>query len=121
MILIQDGDSAGIDDLAVNRVMGLDWSGKDDMVQGASAPTVLSAMIDVSVLEYKNCVGQSEQFVDNCRPWNEAQKSKLHSFLKTSVLVTDVFSCVIFLDWLYLLTSFMNFTNKESVGTYQTP
>jgi hypothetical protein len=43
-ILIQD------DDLVVDRVTALNCGGKGDMVQGAAAPIVLSAMIDVYML-----------------------------------------------------------------------
>jgi len=44
LILIQD------DDLAVDRVSELNCGGKGDIVQGATAPSLLSAMIDVYML-----------------------------------------------------------------------
>jgi hypothetical protein len=66
-ILIQD------DELAVDIVTALICGGKDDIVQGATAPSVLIAMIDMSLLKYKNFARQREQFVGNCEPRNEAQ------------------------------------------------
>jgi hypothetical protein len=57
--------------LAVGEVIALECSDNEDDVQGAAASSAPSAAFTWE--DMTNYVGQSEQFVGNCGPQNEAQ------------------------------------------------
>ena len=69
-----DDDSSGLDDLTVGEVFGSGSSdNENDDVQCATASSAPSALSATFMWEdMRNCVGQREQFVDNCGPQNEA-------------------------------------------------
>ena len=68
-------DSSGTDDLTVIEVIGSECSDSesDDVqcVTASSVPTASSATFTWE--DMTNFAGQREQFIDNCRPQNDAQ------------------------------------------------
>ena len=68
-------DSSGINNLAANKVIALECSvNEGDIVEGFTAPSAPNASSTTFTWEdMTNYVGQSEQFVGNSGPQNEAQ------------------------------------------------